>query len=641
MARKWIFQANPKLYNLEAALGTLDEIWWRVPQYTSEIHRGDVVLLWQSGDDAGVVGVGRVATEPQQHDSADAERPFVLDPEVAGTETRALVRVRPTAPVPKDQIRRLPGLDRHPIIKAPYGTVFPLDDSQHQTLEPLVAAPPENLDGISAEFPAPFAWDQRSKSTHPMPGGYDGYLDSLRELLIKVHDDRPTRAELPQLIAEMFRVTKSFSDLLSSFLRKAGFLVDRGQAIDLSEWSARWLESGDPRITVGLLHSRIRFIGEMLITVMEPRTTGELLEIANNWYGCGWSTKAQIDRRRGWLQSAGMLQLDETNRLVITPAGKAMVNEFALHPPGPEAGLRNEAEEDPPSVVPRPTLVPPERAEDLVVPRLASESATSLVAELHSSALDSSDPDRFERAVRDAFLWLGFQAEWLGGSGKTDVLLDAPLGKSRSYRVIIDCKTSASGSVSDGQVDWITLSDHRKKHDADFVALVAPTPSGQRLFLRAEEQDVAVISVDELTTLCEQHLSAPLDLESYRSLFNPGGAVSTADIAEQAEEWLHVVELAAQMIDSIAGRQELFGGLTARDIHLLLLDQPNGRMTPEEDVQRILDTLAGPLLQILIGSPADGYRMTTSKDVARYRLEVLAGLLLGEGGSPSDSPDFN
>lgn len=636
MARKWIFQANPKLYDIEAALGELEEIWWRVPQYTADIHRGDVVLLWQSGEDSGVVGVGRVIGEPQQHESDDVERPFILDPEVAGTETRALVRVRATAPIAKDQVRQLPGLDSHPIIKAPYGTVFPLDDDQFRVLEPLVAPPPEDLGRGAAEFPAPFAWDQRSKSTHPMPGGYDGYLDSLRELLLKVQDDRPTRSELPQLIAEMFGVTKARSDLLSSFVRKAGFLIDRGQAIDLSEWSTSWISSADPRIVVGLLHSRIRFVGEMLITAEEPRTTGELLEIANQQYGCDWSTKAQIDRRRGWLQSAGMLELDETNRLVITSAGHAMVKELVLQSPVPGEGIRREPKGMPIGSIAEPELTSPERT-GLVLPQLASDSVVDLVKELHSAAVDSSDPDRFERAVRDAFAWLGFQAEWLGGSGKTDVLLDAPLGKSRSYRVIIDCKTSASGAVGDSQVDWITLSEHRKKHDANFVALVAPTPSGQRLFARASEQKVAVISVDELTTLCEQHLSAPLDLEAYRSLFDPGGAASTADIAEQAEEWLHLVGFAEQMIDSIAGRQELFGGLTARDIHLLLLDQSNGRMIPEEDVQLILGTLAGPLLQILTGSPETGYRMTTSKDVARYRLEVLAGLLLGERGGSSDN----
>jgi hypothetical protein len=49
------FQANPKLYDVDGALARLDHIWWRVPQYASRLCVGDVVLIWRSGADAGVV----------------------------------------------------------------------------------------------------------------------------------------------------------------------------------------------------------------------------------------------------------------------------------------------------------------------------------------------------------------------------------------------------------------------------------------------------------------------------------------------------------------------------------------------------------------------------------------------------------
>jgi hypothetical protein len=121
-----------------------------------------------------------------------------------------------------------------------------------------------------------------------------------------------------------------------------------------------------------------------------------------------------------------------------------------------------------------------------------------VVEAIKSSATDSGHSDRFERAVRDAFAFLGFQAEWLGGSGKTDVLLDARLGATDSYRAVVDCKTSGSGSIVDQQVDWVTLTEHKTKHDANHIVLVAPNPSGSRLLERARQHHVTVISADHL-----------------------------------------------------------------------------------------------------------------------------------------------
>ena len=192
--------------DIDSALQHLDEIWWRVPQYTVDIRSGDVVLLWKSGQEAGIVGVGRITAEPREHASSEDEVRLVRDPEIAGTKTRALVRVRPTECVPKDQIRALPSFEEHSIIKAPLGTVIPITEDDYSKLAPLVDEPPE-VDTLSGnpDIPPPFAWDQRAS---------------------------------------------------------------------------------------------------------------DLLEVANNQYASGWSTKAQIDRRRGWLQSAGMLSTDESRRLL-------------------------------------------------------------------------------------------------------------------------------------------------------------------------------------------------------------------------------------------------------------------------------------------------------------------------------------
>lgn len=83
--RVWLFQANPKYYDLAAALekaqvGNTDA--WNVSRFRTEMQVGDVVLLWQSGKDAGLYAIAELTGEPYQRDWKPTkkelrEKPFV------------------------------------------------------------------------------------------------------------------------------------------------------------------------------------------------------------------------------------------------------------------------------------------------------------------------------------------------------------------------------------------------------------------------------------------------------------------------------------------------------------------------------------------------------------------------------------
>ena len=60
----WIFQANPKIYDLEGSLKSLNKQKWSVRQYKNEIKIGDTVYLWQSGPNAGILAKSTVLTKP-------------------------------------------------------------------------------------------------------------------------------------------------------------------------------------------------------------------------------------------------------------------------------------------------------------------------------------------------------------------------------------------------------------------------------------------------------------------------------------------------------------------------------------------------------------------------------------------------
>ena len=68
--RTWIFQGNPNKYRLEDSLTTEQEEYWNLNQHAKSVRCGDRVLIWISGDAAGIYAIGRVMTNPQiQSDS--------------------------------------------------------------------------------------------------------------------------------------------------------------------------------------------------------------------------------------------------------------------------------------------------------------------------------------------------------------------------------------------------------------------------------------------------------------------------------------------------------------------------------------------------------------------------------------------
>jgi hypothetical protein len=135
---------------------------------------------------------------------------------------------------------------------------------------------------------------------------------------------------------------------------------------------------------------------------------------------------------------------------------------------------------------------------------------------------------------------------------------------------------------------------------------------------------VTVISVERLIALCRQHASAPLGLEIYRDLFVTGGELDLQTVAERADEWLRIVGLAAAIARAVRAQAQQFGPLSARDVYLILADDPAGEGTTEEELDEVLRTLGSPLVGLLTGNPEQGWLVTSSPDVFALRLRLLA-----------------
>ena len=138
-----------------------------------------------------------------------------------------------------------------------------------------------------------------------------------------------------------------------------------------------------------------------------------------------------------------------------------------------------------------------------------------MITELRLSSRDSANPDRFEKAIKSAFVYLGFQAAWLGGSGKTDVLIQARTAPKLSYVVAVDAKSTQSGNVTEEMIDFDTLKEHRKLHHADYSAIVGCSFRGERLFNRCREHKVALLDVDIMEQMIRNQAEIPLTGENY------------------------------------------------------------------------------------------------------------------------------
>ena len=471
------------------------------------------------------------------------------------------------------------------------------------------------------DVPQPLAWEQRMNSASPLPGGYSGYIESLRKICERVEQGSASFEELVAWMSEEFHVSENSVRVSLAFLRKSTLLHYRDGIVSANEQIRQWMcdPKNDSDVLIGIMHSRVKFVGEMLSELDVPKSTEALRQVASR-YGLDWETHTQIDNRRGWLQSAKLID-GVRNELGLTDAGRRLLSQLKNY--DPEDGID---ESDVPNAAKAPAQT------KLASPRSdATSAADQLGEDIISASTDSKHHDRFEKLVRDAFQLMGFTAKHFGGPGKTDVLLTAPLGKEKRYVVAVDAKTAGKGSVSESQVDWVTLVDHRKSHGAKYSLIVAPDPKAERLMERAKDYKVAVLSANQLAELCRQHARAPLSLVHYEDLFVEGGEVDLELIVEGTEHFESLRKLTSALPDLLFKKTDQYGPMTARDVHLALDDRVEG--VSEEDIQSLLEMLAHPLIGLVHAQDSgnseakDRYVMATGRDCCARRIRLLAEIV--------------
>jgi 5-methylcytosine-specific restriction enzyme B len=139
----WIFQGNPKLYDVRKAIANLREMTWLAKQHVSEMRIGDVVYLWESGEDGGILGKATLVGEPREMALDPAELPYVREPgKFEGQQVRARLRIDRTLekPIPRASIRANPLLTELAIVRAPEGSNFRVTKAEASEIDRLMTS---------------------------------------------------------------------------------------------------------------------------------------------------------------------------------------------------------------------------------------------------------------------------------------------------------------------------------------------------------------------------------------------------------------------------------------------------------------------------------------------------------------------
>ena len=140
--RTWIFQGDPKKFQIDKYLNSGDEFYWIVNQNKKLITLGDIVYIWRSGKNAGIIAVAEIISEvnvfPYDLSEYWIKQPKNKSDEQLRVRLKILER-RIDSPLTKDNIRDY--LPDWSFLKSALGTNFKLTSEQAEIISGLLSAP--------------------------------------------------------------------------------------------------------------------------------------------------------------------------------------------------------------------------------------------------------------------------------------------------------------------------------------------------------------------------------------------------------------------------------------------------------------------------------------------------------------------
>ena len=356
-----------------------------------------------------------------------------------------------------------------------------------------------------------------------------------------------------------------------------------------------WLESYDILSLLPLFQLNYLFFLEILLE-LKDRTLSvkELVTLAKVSYGFDKENVVEINKRIAILKQAKLVMNLSAEKFTLTNRAKLLLEQY-----GNTFGIEK--------------LQTPINGTTIV-------DGVDIVSELRMASKDSYNPDKFEKVVRDFFALIGFDAEWLGGSGKTDVLLKTTGSPLDSFVVSVDAKATSSNTVTDGLVDFDTLKEHQKKHGSNYIAVVG-RDFNERLIKRAIEHHVVLFDIDTLEAFLNIHQKAPQKIATYRKVFAQSGkadlSVLDVDIQKTEKNGNLLIGIMQCLIDECEDPITK-GQLSVRDLYMSLRNNPDLLSVPTiEEIETALNFLSSQIIGCVVKNKDFYYATGSLKDMAR------------------------
>lgn len=142
-SQPYIFQCNPKYYNIKGALENLSRIIYRVkPQHREKIKEGTRVYIWVSGSDGGIIARAKVVSSVDYHNDPEGDK-YYLDINQNNNSNESVwiefTDKRINNIITKDEIMNHPILKDLGILKMAQGTNFPISLEQAKAIDEIFA----------------------------------------------------------------------------------------------------------------------------------------------------------------------------------------------------------------------------------------------------------------------------------------------------------------------------------------------------------------------------------------------------------------------------------------------------------------------------------------------------------------------
>ncbi len=451
------------------------------------------------------------------------------------------------------------------------------------------------------------------------------------ELLVNACIPELSRADLITFAMDKFGTSVSSFGAALTTLTKSGLIEQTGFNIYSATLEAKeWIESNENLNLIRILHSKYLFFLEILPALNEFDRAPDLAKAGRDYYGMPRTDVGGMRTRLQLLKSVGLIEERANWRYQPTPLGEEVAARIHLQK----------------SVAPGEILESTTTSITIEEPDI---ELASMCREIVAAGTASDAPDRLERVTADAFAYLGFAARHIGGSGKTDVLLTGHDAAGREMRIIVDAKSAKSGVVNEGAIQFDTLTEHKKHHQADLVVLVGPNFDSGRVRQRAEQNMVTLITTPDLANIVHRQRRAPRSLAEFIQLLIPGKE-SRREFELAWTQYERRVSLLAHVVGVLSEESQnadvvTHGALTSDQIYLITRVELDPKPSPQE-IEDVLQLLQHPLLKSVASSNETGSRPTAHHLVDRpnlvsAKLRMLANSLddLDEASVPDATYD--